>query len=347
MRIAQKISVMMAFLALGCPVGPVANCSYAAEVKDIVAEAQKIRNEHKDFKVKLWTQGGKTSYTVDELVTFMFEADRDCYVTLIDIGTSGKVYRLFPNEFQESNKVEKGKTYTIPQEQSNFALRIQGPEGVEFVKAIATLEPLKSIEKAEFQGKGNFLEMVDPALTIKDIGLELAQQEGKNWAEAEVSFKIVPKDKASQEQTRPSSLKLSTEKPVYKVGEPITFSVQSEQEGNLTLIDIGSSGKVHIIFPNKYNTDNRIKAGIAYRIPTPEKVTPITYKVVSPPGPNTIKAICTLRPVKMFSRDLKFDDQVFPAVGSKDEILKEIKDVLETAGTGSFTEAEVTIQITQ
>ena len=315
------------------------------ETKDIVAEVQKIRNEGKEFKIKLWTEGDKASYMVEEPVTFMFSADRDCYVTLIDIGTSGKVHRLFPNKMHESNKVEKGKTYAIPPDKSDFLFRVKGPEGTEYVKAIATLQPLKSLEKTEMEGKGYFSEIRDPKLVVKDIGLELALQDTKNWAEAEASLKIVSKEAASPMAPSPSKIKLSTEKQTYNVGEPISFSFQCEQDCNLTLIDIGSSGKVHIIFPNKYNKDSALKAGTAYRIPLVDNEAPIIFKVVSPPGPNTVKAICTFKPCKLFSSEISFDDQTFPLLGNKEEILKQIRAGLEGLGSPHFAETDLTVEI--
>jgi hypothetical protein len=77
----------------------------------------------------------------------------------------------------------------------------------------------------------------------------------------------------------------------------------------------------------------------------PDKEAPIIFKVVSPPGPNTIKAICTFKPCKLFSSEIVFDDQTFPLIGNKEEILKQIKAGLEGLGGPHFAEADLTIEI--
>jgi len=317
--------------------------------KDIVAAAQKIRNDTKPVNVKLWIEADRTSFKTGEAVTFHFTADHDCYVTLIDIGTSGKVHQIFPNKWQESNKVEKGKTYAIPPAKSDFVFKVSGPGGTEYVKAIATLKPIQALGKAQMEPKGAFAEIKDAGLVLKDIAMELAEQDVRTWAEAEASFKIVavegPLPSVATAPARPSVVSLSTDKQTYKVGEPISFTFQTARDCYLTLIDIGSSGKVHIIFPNKFNRDNAMKAGIAHKIPSAEGGQALAYKIVSPPGTDTIKAICTFQPCKLLAGELSYDDQAFPTLGTKEEVIKQIRDALAKLEPAAHAETEVAIQV--
>lgn len=311
--------------------------------KDLVAVAATIDNPNKEFGLKLSILNDKTSFAVGDEIKFTFSADRDCYLTLLDIGTSGKVHKLFPNKWHESNKVEKDKSYAIPPDGSNFVFKVQGPIGKEYVKAIATLKPIEKLEGAVAISKGAFSEIKDAGLVLKDIGMELAQQDTKTWAESTISFDITEGKPVSSSE-KPMTLKLSSEKKVYSPGEKIVFNFQADRDCNLTLIDIGSSGKVHVIFPNKYQSDNSIKANTQYEIPSgsnPEFV----YKILSPAGVDTIKAICTTKSESALSTAVSYDKEDFPLIGARDEVLRDIAVQLNKVDQQSYAQVDYTIEI--
>jgi hypothetical protein len=90
--------------------------------------------------VEVWTE--KSSYCIDEEVVFHVRSNRDCYVTLFDLQTSGGLYVLFPNAFQKENYVAANRIYSIPAPQASFSINVTGPTGIEGVKAIATAKQL-------------------------------------------------------------------------------------------------------------------------------------------------------------------------------------------------------------
>jgi len=90
--------------------------------------------------VKLWAN--QTRYRVGDRVTFGFEANRDAFVTLVNVGTSGEITVLFPNRFSGGHGVKAGKTYSIPEAADSYELQIKGPPGAEFVYALVTLKPV-------------------------------------------------------------------------------------------------------------------------------------------------------------------------------------------------------------
>jgi len=320
----------------------------AADQKDLVAEAQKIQNDQRPFKIEIWTEENKTTYKTGDTVTFLFKTDRDCFVTLIDIGTSGAVTRIFPNEWHQSNQVKAGETYRIPVPDASFVFRVKPPAGIEFIKAIATLEPLKAVATAQQEAKGSFVEFKAPGALLKDVGVELNGKDKKTWADADLSFQIAEEAAtASVPQEKPFQIKLWTEKTVYKIGEPIVFSFQSDKECYLTLIDIGTSGKVTIIFPNQYSQSNKIEAGKVYRIPPDGSDAAFAYKVATPPGVETIKAIGTLDPGQVPPGQVSFDKQVYPELGQKDKVLKDIETTLQKIGPARHSETDLTIEIQQ
>jgi hypothetical protein len=158
--------------------------------RQVEVEAKEIKNENPEFVIKLWAEGEKDNYKINDTVSFMFTANKDCYVTLINIATDGTVHQIFPNKWHKEGKVEKGKTYTIPPKEADFVFRVKGPEGTEYIKAIATLDPLKSVSQVKEDPKEEYQKIEEPETVMRNIKVELKQKDTKNWTEALATFKI-------------------------------------------------------------------------------------------------------------------------------------------------------------
>lgn len=92
--------------------------------------------------VKLWSDPDPDDYIeVGDRARFYFEANADCYVTLVSIGTDGRARRLFPG--RGDGYVRGGKTYALPNHRSDYDLRFAGPAGEEYVFAVASLYPIR------------------------------------------------------------------------------------------------------------------------------------------------------------------------------------------------------------
>ncbi|MDI6788632.1 MAG: DUF4384 domain-containing protein, partial [Planctomycetota bacterium] len=99
------------------------------------------------FKVKVWADKGEGAvYKENEIVRFHFRSDKDCYVYLYHMDAEGNVKILFPNRFNDNNKIKANQVYTMPDETMNFDFQITSPFGTEMLKAIASLQPLKNID---------------------------------------------------------------------------------------------------------------------------------------------------------------------------------------------------------
>jgi len=92
--------------------------------------------------VDLWfdKQCGSPYYTGEKIAIY-FSANADGYVTLYDIGTTGNVLVVFPNQHIPDNYVKAGQTYVIPNERYAYDLIVEGPEGIEYVNAVASQDP--------------------------------------------------------------------------------------------------------------------------------------------------------------------------------------------------------------
>ena len=106
-------------------------------------EARKIVPTPRDIvNVDLWfdKQCG-SSYRQGEKILINFKTNVDSYITLYDIDTRGQVSVLFPNRNQPDNFVRGGQTYTVPDYTYSYDLIVEGPEGIEYVDAVASTDP--------------------------------------------------------------------------------------------------------------------------------------------------------------------------------------------------------------
>jgi len=134
----------------------------ARELSETLETISKVDNGQSSFKIRVWTEAGTKksirdisivphgsteSYQLGDEITINFTASQDCYLTLINIGTSGKITILFPNAFIQENFIRANQVYSIPGQEYPFLYKLTGPIGTEKIKVIATIKPVNLIEK--------------------------------------------------------------------------------------------------------------------------------------------------------------------------------------------------------
>jgi hypothetical protein len=77
----------------------------------------------------------------------------------------------------------------------------------------------------------------------------------------------------------------------YQPGDALTLFVKATKDAYITVLDTGTSGKVHVVFPNKYQTDNRVQAHEIVQIPGGESGFRLT--VNGPAGKEVLKIFAT------------------------------------------------------
>lgn len=131
------------------------------------------------FRAETWVNK-KTdpTYQIGEEIRFFFRAESDCYITLLYVDANGEMTLLFPNRFQPDNRVRANQTDTaIPAESPQ--LKVQEPAGTEWVKVIATPEPLSFQAEAQRyfeENRGDFFDALEP----EQMTAELLN--ANNWA---------------------------------------------------------------------------------------------------------------------------------------------------------------------
>lgn len=143
------------------------------------------------LRVSIWTD--KKSYRIGDMITFGLRVSRDAYVTLVNIGTSGDVAIIYPNQFSPNHFVRGGQDVLVPPPSATFTLTVRGPTGFEQIRAIATDEPI-SLHASSFGGRdrGAFrsldrLQTRDLSVGIKSWREQVAPSK---WAEQVIAVEV-------------------------------------------------------------------------------------------------------------------------------------------------------------
>ena len=133
-----------------------------------------------------------TEYRIGEKIIVCFRATHDCYLTLLNIGSSGNLTMLFPNALHQDNFVRAHELYQIPAQGYSFEYQLQGPPGVEKLKAIATLEKVQLME-SHFTPSGPLFDTRAPTAAARDITVIKGKVDtlpSRQWAEAAWEFRV-------------------------------------------------------------------------------------------------------------------------------------------------------------
>jgi len=163
-----------------------------------------IKQAKSTFKTELWTAKSKEEikgardikilprkYRIGERIVVYFRSDRDCYLTLFNIGTSGELTVLFPNYLFQNNFTRADRIYAIPGDEYPFEYELSGPPGVEKIKAIATTSKLNLLD-FEFS-REEFFHSVESGIAARDISIVAKKMEEvsvDSWAEALCEFEV-------------------------------------------------------------------------------------------------------------------------------------------------------------
>ncbi len=99
----------------------------------------------RDFDLTVEMRGGKAGpsgavhFTEGDVVSLRVAAGRDGYLTLWLVEAGGEVTQLFPNEFENDNRVRAGKPVTVPGN-ARYAIRATPSRGTDHLLAVASTQ---------------------------------------------------------------------------------------------------------------------------------------------------------------------------------------------------------------
>lgn len=74
--------------------------------------------------IELVLSSDRETYAVGDLATFSARSSEDCYLTLINVDPDGRAVVLFPNEFEQDNRLEAARNFSLPMPDSPYKFRL-------------------------------------------------------------------------------------------------------------------------------------------------------------------------------------------------------------------------------
>jgi hypothetical protein len=131
-------------------------------------------------------------FRVGDSISVMFRSTRDCYLILLNLGTSGALTILFPNAHCPDNFVRAHEIHCIPEVESGFEFRLQGPVGLERLKAVGTSFKMPLLEGG-IRSDGSLFDSRPPSAAARDIAIvqrAVGTLRPEDRAEATVQFEV-------------------------------------------------------------------------------------------------------------------------------------------------------------
>jgi hypothetical protein len=136
---------------------------------------------------------------------------------------------------------------------------------------------------------------------------------------------------------RPGSLQMSLtfDRPdaTYAIGETVKMTVLANEEAYITVFDVGASGQVVQLFPNRYQTDNHVYAGHPIEIGGGNSGARVT--VTGPIGAELIKVVASSKPITVVSEAQLQGRDVFRTVeGGVQALVRDLQVTADQAVQG-------------
>ena len=256
------------------------------------------------LSVVAWVDRADSTYAVGQHVRLFVRANKEAYLTVLNVGASGHTTMLFPNPHQPQIRVAAHEVAEIPPPGSGASIRVSGPTGRELIKVIASTHPIPLSAGGTRSGPYMMPE-ADPRTPGRDMQMMMNDGAAQEWADYTkvittigsqpgTAVPVVPLVPAPQGTVWPSAafgLRVATDKPAYRIGEPVSVYASATAPCYLTLVNVGSSGQVRVLVPNAAQPQLLIPAGQTVMFPMTGSN--LRLAPMGPPGMETVVAVCS------------------------------------------------------
>jgi hypothetical protein len=299
-----SLALALAGLALGAPTVGADTPDQLA--RDLVPSQKPIYDLGVDGEsmIDAWVDNPDLTYRIGQRLKIFVRPRESSYITVLNVGTSGRVSVIFPNYYQRDMRVRGGQTVRIPGEAANWNIDVQGPAGVELIKIIASKEPLRLAELQRLAGSSEQAPILSLGRSSDEVARDLVPQLKPGSGPGilpgglkNLFIRVVHRDAAAptnllglQQLTGLYGLRLRPEREVYRIGDTVRVAVAVEKDCRLSLISLGTSGEALRLFPNEFQRDNVVRGGQTVLIPSLNS--PLQFKARGPAGVEGLIATC-------------------------------------------------------
>ena len=226
----------------------------------------------------------KSIYPDKEEMDGMIKEDADTFISSMKRAGLNPGLKLNGDEMANalSNRYERdldlrsaaAEFGTTPDELKDY-LRSSGDVG----SSIASQLAQGTVQRDQFEAEyGNLVENVTDAAFIKPTTKE-------------TSYAAVKKNEVIEEKVEPFKLEIYAKTPAAKVGETTSIVVKTTKDCYLTLVNIDQEEVGTVLYPNKFEQENFIKAGQEYVIPASGATYDYTFQSK---GIETVIGLCDI-----------------------------------------------------
>lgn len=90
-------------------------------------------------------------------------------------------------------------------------------------------------------------------------------------------------------------VRLTGDKTSFGIGEELAFEIESDRDGYVTLVDLGTDGTVAVLIPNADDPSMRVRAGQTLRYPGGD----LAFQALPPAGGGMVRAFLTEEPIEI------------------------------------------------
>lgn len=164
----------------------------ASELSVDQRDLAKLKGTRPDISLSVSLGHRDNIYQIGDALELKVGASEEVYLTVLNIGASGKVTVLLPNSAATGNRLPSGQTLTIPDVGAPYVIRVGEPTGFELVKVIATKRPVDLIGTTPSQPAGVFRSLDGSGqAVVRSLAQTLAQLAPDGYAVGEVVIRVV------------------------------------------------------------------------------------------------------------------------------------------------------------
>ena len=132
--------------------------------------------------VTAWVDRTNNTYAVGEQVRLFVKPSKDAWITVLNVGPSGRTTMLFPNAHQKDNKVSGNRTVEIPSPASGTSIKVSAPVGRELIKVVASTSPTPLFPAVKMTRAAPFPTLDAGARAVaRDLQVTMDTQASQEW----------------------------------------------------------------------------------------------------------------------------------------------------------------------